>query len=184
MEKVLTPDVNLAKNRGKHLSDRIIEFALSIGRVLIILTEAIALGAFLFRFGLDRQLVDLHDRINQEQAILLLLKNNEQTYRNLQDRLVLSDTVSTIDSTTAQIVTTVAGMIPSDMNLTLLSFNTTNMKIDGTISSLVSLSSLINKLQSNAAIDRVSLDKVENRSSQGIISISLTVYLKPSKITL
>lgn len=181
MDKLPTPSINLAKNRGEHLSDRIIAFALSIGRVLVILTEAIALGAFLFRFGLDRQLVDLHDRIKQEQSIVDLLKNNESTYRNLQDRLALEKTIDTNTTSDIALYQQIAAMIPSDMALTTLSFSNTSIRIEGSLSSLISLSSLVKKLQANSAVDRVSIDKIENKTTEGTIAVSFSVFLKQAK---
>lgn len=178
MEKLPTPSINLAKNRGESLSERVIAFALTIGRVLVIVTEAIALGAFLFRFGLDRQLVDLHDRIKQEQAIVDLLKNNEATYRNLQDRLTLESNLATVSNKSVTLYQDIYRMIPSDMVLTTLSLSDTNIHIEGNIPSLISLSDLVKKLKSDSRVDRVSLDKIENKSAEGVISIILTVYMK------
>lgn len=178
MEKLPTPSINLAKNRGEHLSDRIFAFALTIGRVLVIVTEAIALGAFLFRFGLDRQLVDLHDRIKQEQAIVSLLKNNEATYRNLQDRLSLEKGIDTNSGNSVKIYQDISNMIPSDMAVSSLSFSDTSIRVEGSVQTLISLSSFVTKLKAYSLVQRVSLDKLENKASEGTINISLTIYLK------
>src|SRR6185312_966933 len=94
MQKTSSITINLAKHRGESFVDRFIRFALTTGRVVVILTEVIALGAFLYRFTLDRTLVDLHDRIQQGQAVVNLLKDNETTFRNLQDRLALASTLT------------------------------------------------------------------------------------------
>lgn len=178
MVKLPTPSINLAKNRGESLSERVLTFALTIGRVLVIVTEAVALGAFLFRFGLDRQLVDLHDRIKQEQAIINLLKSNEATYRNLQDRLTLESNIAATADKSVSLYQDVFKMIPSDMNLLGIYFSDTNIHIDGSVPTLISLSSLVKKLQSDSRIDRVSLDKIENKTSEGAITVTLTVYVK------
>lgn len=178
MQKYTAPSINLAKNRGEHLSDRIIAFALTIGRVLIIITEAVALGAFLYRFGLDRQLVDLHDRIKQEEAIVNLLKKNEAAYRNLQDRLTLEKNIDAGTTADLKLYTDITKLVPSDMTLTALSLSNTNVHLEGTIPSLVSLSSLVKQIQSYPSVDRVSLDKLENKTSEGTISVSITVFMK------
>src|SRR5258706_9366482 len=89
-----SPAINLAKGRGQTFLDRFLNWALSIGRVVVIVTEAVALTAFLYRFNLDRQIIDLHSRINQEQIIVKLLNNNETTFRSLQDRLSLINKLS------------------------------------------------------------------------------------------
>lgn len=182
MQKYTAPSINLAKNRGEHLSDRIITFALTIGRVLVIITEAVALGAFLYRFGLDRQLVDLHDRIKQEQAIVDLLKKNESVYRNLQDRLTLEKNIDAGTTTDLKLFTDVIKMIPSDMLLTGISLSNTNIHIEGSIPSLVSLSGLVKSLKAYSLVDRVSLDKLENKTSEGTIAISITVFMKKTAV--
>ena len=181
MEKLPTPSINLAKNRGESVSERIIAFALTIGRVLVIVTETIALGAFLFRFGLDRQLVDLHDRITQEQAIVNLLKDNESTYRNLQDRLTLESNIAAAASKSVTLYQDVFKMIPSDMNLVTISFSDTSIHVEGTVPSLISLSSFVKKLQSDSRISRVSLDKIENKTTEGVIDVVLTIYMSTER---
>lgn len=180
MAKETAPSINLAKNRGEHLSDRILAFALTIGRMLIIVTEAIALGAFLYRFGLDRQLVDLHDKISQEQAIVKLLQKDELIYRNLQNRLSLENQIAANSSTDISIFQTITDMLPSDMTTTLFAITPTDVKIEGTVPSLISLSTFVKKLKSYSAVARISVDKLENKTTEGVISISLSVFLKPN----
>ena len=182
MENLPTPSINLAKNRGDNLTDRIIAFALTTGRVLVILTETIALGAFLYRFGLDRQLVDLHDRITQETAIVNLLKKNEATYRNLQTRLSLEKTLMTNLSSSTTIYHDLQTMVPTDMSLANLSFTSKTVHYDGTIPSLVELSNFINRLKSYGAVDSVSLDNIQDKTSEGTLQVSITVNLKPNSL--
>lgn len=181
MEKLPTPSINLAKNRGESLTDRVIGFALTIGRVLVIFTEAIALGAFLYRFGLDRQLVDLHDRIKQEQAIVDLLKNNEATYRNLQDRLTLVNNINLSVTKSLTLYQNIFTMIPPDMLLTTISLSDTSIHVEATIPSLLSLSSFVKKLNSDARIESVSLDRIENKTSQGSLDVVLTINMKTTR---
>jgi len=79
--------INLVKGKHKSFFDRFLAWALSAGRVIIIVTEIIALSAFLYRFSLDREIIDLRDNTKQEQKILELFKEQEKTFRNLQERL-------------------------------------------------------------------------------------------------
>lgn len=181
MQKNTAPQINLAKNRGEHFIDRFFVWALSVGRVLVIFTEAIALGAFLFRFGLDRQILDLKDRITQEQAVVDLLKNNESTYRNLQDRLTLA---KNIDNDTSQQLKTfedITNMLPSDMSLQDVVYTTTDVHIDGSVGSIVSLSTFVRKLKTYAPVEKVSIDRLENKSSVGTYSIGVTAIFKKVK---
>ncbi len=180
MENTISSGINLAKDRGESLTDRILVFALTIGRLLIIITEAVALGAFLFRFGLDRQILDLHDKISQEQAIVKLLQKNEADYRNLQDRLSLEKSIDSNTIASVKLFQDFANMIPKDMTTTLFSFSGNSLQIEGSLSSLTSLSAYVATLKNNSAVDRVSLNKLEDQTTSGNITISLTVYLKPT----
>src|SRR3989344_9329514 len=83
--------INLYKGKSRNFIDRFILWTLSAGRLIIILTEILALSAFLYRFSLDRNLIDLNDKIKNEEIILNYLKKNEENFRSIQDRL------STID---------------------------------------------------------------------------------------
>ena len=69
------------------MANQIVNWALTIGRVLIIIVEIIALSAFIYRFILDNELRDINSKIKQEQEILSTQAQKEATYRNLQDRL-------------------------------------------------------------------------------------------------
>src|ERR1035437_3785993 len=86
--------INLLRNDKKETVEHIINWAVTIGRILIVVVELAALAAFLYRFTLDSQLQDLHSKIKQEQTILEVQKKNEDTYRNLQDRLSLISSFS------------------------------------------------------------------------------------------
>lgn len=170
--------INLAKNQGESFTDRFIAWALTIGRLVVILVESVALGAFLFRFTLDRQLVDLHDKIKSEQAIVSLLASNEKTYRNLQDKLSLIKAIQTATGTQIKTFDDITSYIPADMTITSTSLSPSGISLDGSTQSILSLSSLISKLKKYPSADSVSLDKIENRVATGSIIFTVTVTFK------
>ena len=49
---------------------RIVAWAVTYGRYIMIGTEIIVLLAFISRFSLDRKLTDLNDEVSQKQAII------------------------------------------------------------------------------------------------------------------
>jgi len=121
--------INLAKKKGTPSLDVFLSWAITGGRFIVILTETIALAAFLYRFSLDRQIVDLHDQISQKQKIVAAFATDEVLYRNLQDRLNQTETLtqgisntpdlfSTIQSIAQKNVLSVQLFTLSDKNLT------------------------------------------------------------------
>lgn len=172
------PSVNLFRLRKKKFLDKFIAWALSLGRVVVILTETIALLAFLYRFSLDRQLVDLHQKIKQKQAIVNLLRNNEDKYRNLQDRLSLAEQLTTTNSKTITTLNEVNALIPTGVTVTSLLFSPSSLKIDASVQSVASLTDFVKALRDYPAISSVSLDRVENKTTNAVILVSLTATLK------
>ncbi len=173
--------INLARKRKKNYVDQFISWSLTIGRLIVILTEVLALSAFIYRFGLDRQLVNLHDRIVQEQAIVSFLKKNETTYRNLQDRLSLAQKVTAAQDNNIQIYDEVKSLIPTDFDVQNFTFSLDSIKITAATSSVASLGDFVNAVKNNSEVSSVSIDDIENRTGYSTIQISLTIYLKTNQ---
>jgi len=171
--------INLLKKQTS-LADRFISWALTVGRLLVILTEIVALSAFIYRFSLDRQLIDLHSKIIQEQAIVNYLKDNEKTYRNLQDRLATATNYSTLGTNRFKVFSDIVSFTPKGVSFNNLSLYENRVKIDANADSASSLSTFVNSIKNYPAIDTVSIDKIGNKSSSAVITISITATLKPN----
>lgn len=181
MEKTSAITINLAKNRGESLVDRIVGFALTVGRVLIICTELIALGAFLYRFTLDRTLADLHDSITQQEAVVKLLHTNEVLFRNIQDRLHLASILIQQSNQLPNYLTTIQTFAPLDMTIHTIAVSPDAVRIQATVQSVDSLSTFVDKLRIYAPVKGVSIDRIDNQTETDTITVDITAVLKPSK---
>ena len=173
--------INLLK-RETPFVDRFINWALTIGRLLVIVTEIVALGAFVYRFSLDRQIIDLHSKINQEQAIVNYLKDNEANYRNLQGRLVLAATSSTLATNRLKIFNDMVKAAPTGLAFNTLSLYEDRIRIEANVDSVASLTKFVNAIKDYPAIDTISIDKIESKPSSAVITINLTATLKPNYV--
>lgn len=176
MQKAAT--INLVRGRGEPFVDRFLKWALTGGRVVVVITESIALLAFLYRFTLDQQIIDLHTKIQQEQAIIKLLSKNETTYRDLQDRISLSDQFGKTATQAVGVFSDITKLIPTDMTIRTFSLSTSSIKLEGTTTSILSLSSFIDSLKKYQGISSVSIDKIENRTTTATIAFGITATLK------
>lgn len=170
--------INLLKNNKKDLINKIINWTLTIGRGVVVLTELIALSAFLYRFSLDRQLIDLHSQIKQEQAIVAYLKNNEDKYRNLQDRLALASNFSNSSNKRSTIFKDIWGIAKDDVSITSITLNKNRINLNANLTSTSSLTNFVNLLKKYPNIQTLSLDNIENAPSSTLITISITAILK------
>lgn len=181
MQKTSGISINLAKNRGESFLDRFIGFALTTGRLLVIVTEGIALIAFIYRFSLDRTLVDLHDRITQNQAVVNLLKNNESLFRNLQDRLSLAATLSTQGNQAPTYLTDIVSFATPDMTIRTIDVATDAIRIEAKVQSVDSLTTFVDKLKGYPPVTSVSLDRIANQTATDTITVNITATLKQQK---
>jgi hypothetical protein len=170
--------INLLRNSNKETFEHIINWAVTIGRILVVTVELAALAAFLYRFTLDNQLQDLRSKIKQEQSIVEMQRKNENTYINLQDRLSIISSFTKTESQNLKIFKDILSLAPNGMAFTTVTFSPDKMQVEASVDSVISLSTFIGKLKSYALIDTVSLDKIENKTTRSIITVNISIVFK------
>lgn len=173
--------INLLKNKELSLFTKTVNWTLTIGRLVVILTEIIALSAFIYRFSLDRRVIDLHSKIKQELTVVSYFKNNEEKFRNLQDRLALASSFSNKAQKTAKILPDIVSFAPYGITFHNLSIYPNRVNISGSAAFPSALNTFVQSLKNYTNVKSVSLDNIETRPS-GNISVSLTAkFLEDNK---
>ncbi|MDP2585319.1 MAG: hypothetical protein Q8P29_00395 [Candidatus Levybacteria bacterium] len=171
------PSINFVKDKQIPLFDKFMNWALTAGRLIVIITEVVAVVAFVYRFSLDEKLVDLHSAIKQKQNIISVLKNDENKYRSLQDRIALASAFSEKAIASNKTFTDIVSLIPNDIKTNNLIFSKDRVNIDASMTSISSLTDLVESLKSYPNIKSISIDNIENKSSIGL-SVDITTILK------
>ncbi len=170
--------INLLRNERKDTLEHIIDWAVTVGRVLVVVVELVALAAFLYRFGLDNQLEDLNTKIKQEQAIVEFQKKNEDKYRNLQDRLFIASSFAKLGDKNVGMFKDVLSFAPTGMTFTNFAFLNNGLQIEANVTSVTPLSTFISKLKGYPSIETVSINKIENRTTTGVITVGISATFK------
>jgi hypothetical protein len=170
--------INLVKTNKNELVNNIVNWALTIGRTLIIVVEIIALSAFIYRFILDNQLRDINTKIKQEQAILAIERQKETTFRNLQDRLLLTKSIIDQGAKTTKTVKNIISLAPQGINFNNLTYANNQITIQLSSASVFPISIFINSLKTYPLTDYISIDMIENQTQSSSINLGLTVKLK------
>lgn len=171
------PSINLVKNKQAPLFDRFINWALTVGRLIVIITEVVAVAAFIYRFSLDDKLVNLHSDIKAKQNIVTVLKNDENKYRNLQDRIALASAFSQSSVKTTEIIGDIVNLIPPGVKINDLALNKDRINMSVNIGSVSSLTDFIDPLKNYPKIKSISIENIENKPSVGL-SVDITATLK------
>lgn len=172
--------INLLPHQTESLLNQFLDWALTIGRLLVILVEMVALGTFLFRFGLDMQIVNLHDKIKSESFIVDNFKDAEATFRDIQERLTTVKQYTAVGDTTTNTFTQIAKLGQDKVTFKDLTVSTTDAKIVVEAQSSAALSQFVNALKSNVSITAVSIDKVVNDTTDAQITVYISATFKKS----
>ena len=79
--------INLTLRARKTIQSAFFKWAVHAGKLIIIMTELIALSALGYRFVVDRQIIDLNDEIKREISFIEVQMDREKEFRRTQDRL-------------------------------------------------------------------------------------------------
>nr|MBI5455639.1 hypothetical protein [Candidatus Levybacteria bacterium] len=167
----------IKKDRGETIT-QIVNWAQTIGRILIITVQIITLSALVYRFFLDNQLRDIHTNIKQQQLRLESFKKDEDTYRNLQDRISLISSVSNTGTENVKTLKTIIGFAPIGMTFSNITLAENGMTMEASLNSIYPLSIFVNSLKKYDQIDTVSINKIENKTSSATITVGITVTFK------
>lgn len=168
--------INLIRSQQTHYIDTFLKWALTTGRFMIILTETIALSAFVYRFSLDREIIDLTDEISNNQAIVALY-TDEPVYKNLQERLNHVETLIPEKSQKTDLLRDFVSLAQGNVTYQHLTIGGNEVNLEIITSSTGSLSTFLNGVKNMTMVKNVTVNNVENRAGSGIIVVGITAEL-------
>ena len=174
-----TKTINLLPGKDGGILPQFLNWALTIGRLLIILVQTLALGTFLYRFTLDMKIVDLHDQIKAQSTIVQNFAAQEAVFRNLQARLNLAKTYS-VANKTPKIFQDIVEMGRGQITFKNLLVATDSIKVEAEAPTAGRLSRFTEKLKNYPEIAEVSVDKVETKTSSAVVTVIISARVKPN----
>jgi len=182
MAEIKTRKINLVQTKGEGLLSQFLSWSLTVGRLLVIITETLALSVFLYRFSLDMRIVDIHDKIKTQSLIVANFKTGEETFRNLQAKLALAKDYDRTGGKNLTILKDIIEMGRNKITFTsiIVKADTVAITVQGTSAGL--LYGFTQELKNYPEIDSVNIDRVENKPSSGIATVGITAKLKNAAI--
>lgn len=169
--------INLIGKPKESLTSDFLKWAISAGRIIIVVTELIALSALLYRFTLDRKIIDLHDQIKNASLFVNAQEAKEADYRSIQGRL---DNIKLIKSQTDKKVAIINEILEAissgNFSATNLSIDQKSININGLAYSIFPINDFIDLMKNNKDISSISLDDVAS-TAQGV-QFKMAIELK------
>lgn len=152
--------INLLPQERGGRSERVLDWMLTFGRFVVIVTELVVIVAFLLRFGLDQRLNDLYDAILNKQRYIQANKDFEVDFRSTQTRLLTVKQSIAGQINAASILTQLAQIIPTDVVLSSFVFVEGNITLTAQTPSERSFGKLVNSMLANERITDVAVQSV------------------------
>jgi Tfp pilus assembly protein PilN len=147
---------------------RIVTWAVTYGRYIMIGTEIIVLLAFISRFSLDRKLTDLKEEVSQKQAIIDANHEFETDFRTLQDKLTKLQTLLAAPPITTNALATIQELLPLDVHLETLDITSEHVVGDVVANTTESFSQMVANLQAASLFSQVDIGEVKRSPTTGI----------------
>lgn len=140
---------------------RILKWALSAGRYIVIFTELVVIMSFATRFTLDRQLTDLNSEILIKQSVVESYGDLEKDFRTAQAKIQEYSKLTEQEPLLENFVY-MSEVTPEGVQLTQMAINNSGITATGTTNSQPSFNLFVNNLQLSPHFVNVSLDSVES----------------------
>jgi Tfp pilus assembly protein PilN len=144
---------------------KLLQWALTVGRYLVIFTELVVVLSFATRFSLDRQVTDLNGSILQKKIIIESYGDLEQQVNDVQKKIETYQQVEQ-QQNLADSFPALSEITPQDITLKELNIQPGSILFSGTAQSNVSLNFLINNIQLSPNFSDVVVEKIETGSNQ------------------
>ncbi len=147
---------------------RIVTWAVTYGRYIMIGTEIVVLLAFISRFSLDRKLTDLKEEVTQKQEIIQVNLPFERDVRTLQDKLGKIKTLKATPVNALGVITSFQSILPSGMYLTSLALEKNRVTISAVAGSTGAFAQFISNIQNSKILTNVDIGDITRDPLLGI----------------
>jgi Tfp pilus assembly protein PilN len=155
---------------------KVLLWALSIGRYIVVFTELIVILSFLSRFKLDRDLTDLNEAIARQKAIILSYGDLEQNMRYAQDQIeIVREAQSYLPP--QEILAMLSTIIPPDVRLEQLRLSTGRIQLSAIALSPQGFARFVSNLNQSTLIKEVFLGSVSSTDEGLTINFELNASL-------
>lgn len=179
-----TTNINLLPKNviEERRTNQFLDWALTYGRYIIIVTELVVLLAFFSRFRLDQELTDLHTAINQKQAIIASVSDFETNVRLLQTRLSKIRQLDEGHTIYLDILNLLDQTLPEDVILTTITLNNTHVELSANALTQKGFATFIQSLKKNTSVRNLRIKSVsKSEQSQQALRFDLNFDVTMSK---
>ncbi len=154
---------------------RIMKWALTSFRFIVIAVEFVVIAGFMLRFWLDVQISDLDDEINQKAALVSSRSSFEQEFRSTQDKLAVHKQLTDKANQPSVYFEEVSRNLPSDTQLISFAKSADSLEIIGATLNEASITGFVKNLETNPRFTSVNLSSISTRDDSPLVEFVLKI---------
>ena len=157
---------------------RILKWALSSFRVMVIITEIVVMSAFLSRFWLDARNSDLNEELEMGEVQVDAYEEVESEFRSIQKKLSIAKVLYNEPKST-KVLSDIAGTLPPDIFLSSVTLNQTSLLIKAASFSESSIAQFVTNLEANKSFSDIELSQIStDQDNPSIIIFTINGKVK------
>ncbi len=158
------------------ITGRLLRWAMTTFRFIVIITEMIVMGAFLSRFWLDAKNSDLNDVLRVTASQVSAQSSFEKDFRNLQSRLKVAQDLGK-ETPASETLGKVMSKVPVEIIIQSFSYQENSLQLKGVSSNEVGVVQFISNLKADKSFKSVELGQIassEENGTQIVFTIKIT----------
>ncbi len=144
---------------------KFLKWALTFGRYIVIFTELIVIVAFLFRFKLDRDLINLQTEIKKNQSIIDSLSELEANVNHVHQQLAFIKKEENEKINSFSLLEELTKHTPLDVVFSNLNLSQKSITIEGISYSKNGLNTFLYGLQSSDVFSDINLESIVSKGN-------------------
>lgn len=159
----------------------ILEWSLVFGKWAVILTQLVVMGAFLYRFTLDRTLTDLRKSIAKNVAVVKSYDQVERDFVLAQKQVNQVKIAIGSQETMLKTLAKVQKITPSEVWYDRLNFSPEGISLTAFAATIPGFGKFLTAVQNDPQFNGVRIGKIESSSAKGAqIQFDITIALADS----
>lgn len=182
MPKIKEKQINLLPQDEFQSSTfgRVLKWALSTFRVMVIVTELVVMSAFLSRFWLDARNSDLNENLNIKKSQIQAYSKVESDFRVVQNQIEITKTLYN-QGKISTFLEALSNSIPNGVNLTTISMVGQDLQIKATSFNESLIVATLNNLDKSKVLADVVVNQLATDQETNAIVFTILAKVTNSK---
>lgn len=145
----------------------VLEWSLVFGKWAVIVTQLIVMGAFLYRFTLDRTLTDLGKKIAKDVAVIKSYEQVERDFSLAQKQVIQAKAAMDSQKLVLKTLNTLEQITPTDVWYDRITLTPSAITVNALSASLPGFGRYLTAVQTNPLFTGIRVGKIESSGTRG-----------------